>query len=263
MTTSLNILDCLNDTLTIVAENLCALDRMALAFAFPTTRPYLKIKPEDLGDIVKARLNDYKFSDALNCFVNTGEIVVSGSFILQCLLDVSWNTDIDMYSMSDLTKDKLGEVFTQKSRDVREYSSLMPGLHTKRVTHVYVPGSSIVIDINTIDSKIHTSIGDFLTTCCDMDILMNYYEGNVVFIKNIVPLLNRKVTVLFSEKTLNQMLKTRLCSNIIEGRANRIGKYVMRGFTVACDRTTLTLLERKKQEEIIKTGKVFQRCYNL
>ena len=90
----------LRNTLKIIADFLCVVDRMSLAVAFCTTRQYLKIQPDDINQ-VEDKLGELGFFDDICQELKTSNKVIAGSFVLRCLFDTNWKSGVDVFCISE------------------------------------------------------------------------------------------------------------------------------------------------------------------
>lgn len=184
--------------------------------------------------------------------MNDNGAFISGSFILQCILDEYWTSLTDIYMDSDINLvcphygNNIGKLYNQpiygKNHDVTDLEYyLYNHMHYLELIHDYkgIPmtkhhpilyhiihesyyGSetdtnSKVIKINalTVEKNIH-QYHEFINNRVDFDICKNIYHDGKLYIKDIDNILNKKITF--------------KCHTRLDQSLMRYHKYKTRGF---------------------------------
>jgi hypothetical protein len=171
--------------------------------------------------------------------------VISGSFIIQCIIDEDWNTDLDIYIPTigndlktvDSYKNRLHEIYPKSIIDDFMNSTLGYGGSghnprylgiTKKYIHFVnkyenqsqIIGVKVTKDINQLQK--------FINSVFDFDICKNMYyidnEGEHIKLCSLENIINKKCNLVLENKNF-----FRYCSVI--GR--RCKKYQYRGFNIS------------------------------
>jgi hypothetical protein len=91
------------DILNYISNYLCYIDVQCLSIACPTIRKYINPKYYNINNIIFNRLSILLGNiNATKLLENIHDTrVISGSFILQCIYNTFWSTDIDIYQYDE------------------------------------------------------------------------------------------------------------------------------------------------------------------
>lgn len=219
----------LTDTLDNVSSFISYIDLISFTIAFPDIRNYVFKSKYNMKKIIDDRLKEIfgeKVDEVIANLIKFNNII-SGSFILQCLYNVSWDgSDIDIYCLNNKSSYYYHEIEPVNFKDPedkyqpKDLSSLgflkymsISGLKcTKfnecitRYSYMSILASrkyqfNTELEINHIiisnkkkskAHKIYENFYSFIEYMFDLDICKNYYDGKHVYIYDIHGLLYRR-----------------------------------------------------------------------
>lgn len=224
-------------------------DIYGLKTAFPTIKLTTKMINKKIISIINAKLEKI-FGNELQSFknlLNDTEACVTGSFIMQCVLDECYNSDIDVFIHQSYLKDI--ETYLNKSIRMNKNNNYFKFLdsnnhdrlnssHECNVVGVYNHniGDNVVqiIFVNTSDS-------DKIINSFDLDICKNVYSiknnKECLHIHNIGSLLEKKGNMTYV-KDFNRYMK-------------RYHKYANRGYVI--NRIIPKYMIEKAEDDINKS----------
>lgn len=229
----------MNDLYPIIASHLCYIDLLSWTIAVPCIKPYIKLV--DFNDIILKRLNQLgldgqSFIDHLIKYNN----YVSGSFILQCLYNMEWPSDIDVYCMSEdtylpnLNKSPLGFIKFLKDATLVEPGSSYELMHfyQRMYTQNNVMINHIMVNPTPIDDLHHDTIFKFVDLF-DLDFCKVIYDGKKLYIKNLDSLFSRSSVLnvkmdIYIKKAMLKENQDKVYGRLLQ----RVIKYKSRGFKI-------------------------------
>jgi hypothetical protein len=231
-----------------ILEHLCYVDRVGLARAYP---PMLSWFPEhyEVKSIIAKRLrkvfDDMHTKWIMNSFYT--ERVLAGSFLLECIYDVEWNTTVDIIQISDTDYDTDDAEYLIDNETV----SVMlrhSGLHCQKKRHRSINDREILVPIRTSDANraivwydkkkqekvkfiprsqdlhdnIQSVVGAFDLTVCQV-----FYDGKKIRIRHFDDVLLRKFDV---NQRYTVTVEGYVAVNMwTQDLAKRVPKYIKRG----------------------------------
>ena len=151
--------------------------------------------------------------------------VISGSFLLQCILDETWDgSDIDFYvDICELVKFNSSEIvmqrfFTNICKTIDKPSNYANNDFYNKVLNYEINNQKIQLCCVKSDG----TISDYIKSECDFNICANvYYPNNTLEIKSLYNILSKNV---YLNKSKDIMFKN------IKNTIYRLTKYESRGF---------------------------------
>lgn len=224
----MHILDFYRDILLSVVHHLCYVDYMALKF----TCKKLHIGMRDMKDFKRIFINKLAKNFTLKCAVElcttlqSTKSMVSGSSILDCLYDTEHRNDIDIYTVSDDIYRKMvshGFINRIEVVDSSGYMHFATNYcmdeEDKTIQIIQVPPATLV----------RNPVVTFITSAYDMDLVMNGYDGQTLYIKNWNVLFNRSD---FIRPSMGLLFRHNV-EYYKENTNTRLAKYRERGFDIA------------------------------
>jgi hypothetical protein len=170
-------------------------------------------------------------------FIEKKSIVISGSFIMQCILcEYYENSDIDLYSYLSHDSDKFFDIINMEDLDedqeknFKDYGAL-PYIHD--IINAHLKNGHKLQNIRLYNMKNYDDVKNYVINKYDMDMC-----------KNIFTIVDNK-SVLYTHNLNRVMNKWEHITEFdIESRKKRrIEKYILRGFNFKCDSNTFDKLD--------------------
>jgi len=283
----------------LIGSGVSYFDAYCLRMTCRNAREYVH---QDLRKIIDDRIplrgrpsgKELGFSDLL---LRHGHYL-SGSFILQCIFNETWDrvgcgggdSDIDVYVMEKDAPGKIREYkdfthtegyLTEFTRDITRDIDLVGEYESDFIddSHTYGPFSvkaynfwlsSGLIQLNyikIIQESPHENVPQFIDHCSDFAFCKVYFDGNKLHIKSIDSLIHRKCTFNIKnvdinyEKNVGNFGRRLLFREnfYVKLMKNRIKKYRVRGFTINLHPETQKALDRYDSREEYETHQHMDR----
>ena len=270
-----------SDLLNYLAENfLCYLDIQALSLADPNIRKFLNKKHYDAQHVVLKRLTKiFGINDAieLNKNLHKYKCYISGSFIVQCVLDEYWiNTDIDIYKQLEDNNDPLDPgIFCDDFTSIQcsyglqydfsgsAYKELP--VNTDHYKHKLTATEVDLVSVwkpNPKSNMSYKTILEFIDHMFDIDAIKVAYDGNKIYIRHFYDLATKNTTANISAYNYMKNVCDEHYEYLIDQVLWRIKKYTFRGFTikenfdVEFEKLYKTLCEERESKLNSKTRKI-------
>lgn len=210
-----------NNCVNKVVNCLCYIDVLSLLIAYPHLKMYIDKNLYNISQIIEQRMLSYGYIGYI-LFHNLKKFkcFVSGSFILQCIFDVEWESDIDVYFFSETDTIKEGsylmDMININFKLINEGSDNANISESGMYNHKLYAKSINYIVVNRT-YKIG-NIYDFVENTYDLNICKNIFDGKRLYIKNINELITRSTTI-----------NNKCITNNFNGR---VKKYIQRGISI-------------------------------
>lgn len=254
------------DVMNYIADYLCYVDLWSLTIAYPPLKEYISAKYYDVNKIIFKRLEEIFGNNIKKIMDNLIKYdhYISGSFLLQCIYDVKWNSDIDIYCLNefnfidlkDINDDNLFFLKTlyelndfKQTQEAHNYhylpvTSRSYSYNEYKIDHVivkpfiesYKPESRKML---MIPEHKYDNVFQFIDRMFDIDLCKIVYDGKKLYIKNPYDLFTRSSIAhsrltdyirssFWWEETINLL-------ELLDIVLGRIDKYRDRGFKIDTD----------------------------
>lgn len=243
-----------------IAKYLCYIDLFRFLKANPRALGFIRRKRFDVQAIVEKRLKilgpiGKSILDDMIEYQN----VISGSFILQCLYNEDWESDIDIYCLDDsrqLDPDYISpnsfawHLYINEFANIKQSSNYEflhvwsrkyeSGNFQKVINHIIIKKESLeIMDDHNIKNKTpknYSSIFHFVDESFDLEICKVVFDGKKLYIKNLDSLIYKKCKVSLNlDKYIRRgfwpegLISDKILEDFVRAR---IEKYKARGFNI-------------------------------
>jgi hypothetical protein len=140
---------------------------------------------ERLGGL---KINEKEFLNSLKMI----DGVISGSFILQCIIGEKWSSDIDIYVKKNSTSRNLKKIYLDFNSSMNKIELINDYLRDDKNDDFNFGLQKLLLnDVNVDLIFINEDCGHFINNQFDFDFCKNYYDGRELYIYNIESIINR------------------------------------------------------------------------